>query len=242
MDIIPPRNPGPPQPAPSNQPQPVILNQPPASPQAPAPGNSKPPSPKPRFPEDRDGSFKSIISTVGLLASALAIAILLNTFVIQSYQVDGQSMENTLQNDDRLIVNKIPRTISRITGHQYVPHRADVIIFNQSGLPGFTGSKQLIKRVIGLPGERVVVNNGRVTVYNRQHPDGFDPDNAGTYKTSSPVTVGDVDVTLQNDEIFVCGDNRPNSEDSRYFGPIKTNQIVAKLTLRILPLNKAHKF
>ena len=226
MDIIPPRNSAPPAP----------ITPSPAPGQMPAPA-----PPQNRFPEEK-GSWRSILSTVGLLLSALAIAVLLNTFVIQSYQVDGQSMENTLQNDDRLIVNKVPRTLSRLTGHQYVPKRGDVIIFNQDGLPGFIGEKQLIKRVIGLPNERVVVNNGRVTVYNSQHPDGFDPDDAGTYKTASPVTIGNVDVTLQKDELFVCGDNRPNSEDSRYFGPIKTNQVVAKLTLRILPLNKAKKF
>jgi signal peptidase I len=151
-------------------------------------------------------------------------------------------MENTLQNDDRLIVNKVPRTVSRLTHHQYVPARGDVIIFNQAGLPGFVGEKQLIKRIIGLPGERVVVSDGRVKVYNTQHPNGFDPDDSGGYQTASPITVGDVDVQLQPDELFVCGDNRPNSEDSRYFGPIKTNQVVAKLVLRILPLNKARSF
>ncbi|MBX4197202.1 signal peptidase I [Candidatus Saccharibacteria bacterium] len=240
MDIIPPRSAGPIRPVPQAAPPTAPPTAPPAAPPPSQPLSPLPPS-QPRFPEDK-GSFKSILSTIGLLVSAFSIAILLNTFVIQSYQVDGQSMEYTLQNDDRLIVNKIPRTISRLTGHQYVPKRGDVIIFNQSGLPGFVGQKQLIKRVIGLPGERVVVADGRLSVYNSTHPQGFDPDNAGTYQTASPTTVGDTDVTLQKDELFVCGDNRPNSEDSRYFGPIKTNQVVAKLTLRILPLNKVHKF
>lgn len=206
-------------------------------PAAEVPSSSRPP----RLPGEKN-PLRSVISTIGLLAAALSIAIFLNTFVIQSYQVDGQSMEQTLQNDDRLIVNKVPRTISRLTHHQYVPGRGDVIIFNEAGLPGFVGEKQLIKRVIGLPGDRVVVNNSRITVYNAQHPGGFDPDDSGTYKTASDVTVGNVDITLQKDELFVCGDNRPNSEDSRYFGPIKTNQVVAKLVLRILPLNKARSF
>src|SRR5579862_2637110 len=112
--------------------------------------------------DEPDGpAWRGIASTIGLLLSAFLIAILLNTFVIQSYQVDGESMEPTLQNNDRLIVDKIPRTISRIDGHQYVPKRGDIIIFNQSGLPGFIGQKQLIKRVIGLPGERVVVTGGK---------------------------------------------------------------------------------
>jgi signal peptidase I len=213
--------------------------------------NDPPPPPLPKEPEHSsrssrpkgaEGPVRTVLSTALLLATALSIAVLLNTFVIQSYQVDGESMEKTLRNDDRLIVNKIPRTLSRITGHQYVPARGDIIIFNQASLPGFVGEKQLIKRVVGLPGERVVVKDGQITVYNQQHTNGFNPDEAGGYhinKIDNFSTVGGVDVTLQKNQIFVCGDNRPNSEDSRYFGPISTNQIVAKLVLRILPLNQA---
>jgi signal peptidase I len=206
---------------------------PPAPPEVPS---------EPSSPADsgRSGGFKSILSTAILIATALAIAILLNTFVIQSYQVDGESMESTLLNNDRLIVNKLPRTISKITHHQYVPNRGDIIIFNQAGLPGFVGEKQLIKRVIGLPGERVVVNDGKITVYNKANPAGFNPDVSGGYKIKNIEnipTVGSVDVTLDKNQIFVSGDNRPNSEDSRYFGPIDTNQVVAKLVLKILPLN-----
>ncbi len=188
------------------------------------------------------GHLRGVLSTVALFGSAFLIAILLNTFVIQSYQVDGQSMEPTLQNNDRLIVNKVPRTVSRIDGHQYVPKRGDIIIFNQDGLPGFVGEKQLIKRVIGLPGEHVVVKDGKITIYNNAHPEGFNPDTTGDYRITAPTTVGAVDLTLGNNELFVCGDNRGNSEDSRYFGPINTNQVVAKLVLRIMPVNKSQSF
>lgn len=187
------------------------------------------------------GRLHGLGSTIGLFISAFIIAILLNTFVIQSYQVDGQSMEPTLQNNDRLIVNKIPRTIARIDGHQYVPHRGDIIIFNQDGLPGFVGPKQLIKRVIGVPGDHVVVGGGKVMIYNSNHPNGFDPDDSGTYKINQP-TNQQFDGTLQANQLFVCGDNRPNSEDSRFFGPINTSQVVAKLVLRILPIDKAQSF
>jgi signal peptidase I len=225
MDIIPPRNKGPAGPLPTQTPEPARTV-------------SEPPSVS--YKEDKR-SFRSVFSTIMLFVSAFAIAIFLNTFVIQSYQVDGQSMEQTLQNDDRLIVDKVPRTLARITGHQYVPKRGDIIIFNISSLPGYVGQKQLIKRVIGLPGERVVVHNGKVTVYNSQHPGGFDPDTTGKYQPVEP-TGQEVDQQLSSDELFVCGDNRPNSEDSRYFGPIKTNQIVAKLVLRIMPLNSTKKF
>ena len=232
MDIIPPRGastgpvPAPTEPAPAPNNYPFRMD------------NQNEP------PNEKTGRLRPILSFGGLLLTAFLIAFLLNAFVIQSYQVDGESMETTLNNNDRLIVDKVPRTWSRISGHQYVPQRGQIIIFNESDLPGFVGTKQLIKRVIGLPGERVVVNGSKVTIYNSAHPDGFDPDHSGLYSftpATPPVDIH-VDVTLQPNELFVCGDNRGNSEDSRYFGPIQTNQVVAKLVLRILPLNKSKSF
>jgi signal peptidase I len=103
-----------------------------------------------------------------------------------------------------------------------------------------SGEKQLIKRVIGLPGEHVIVKDGFITIYNKQGR--INPDNIGLYKITAPTTSGDVDVTLGPNEIFVCGDNRPNSEDSRAFGPVNVNNIVGKLVLRILPISKAQHF
>ncbi len=172
----------------------------------------------------------------------IAIAIFLTAFVIQSYQVDGESMEKTLQNHDRLIVDKLPRTISRITKHQYVPKRSDIIVFNQTGLPDSFYQKQLIKRVVGLPGDRIVIKNGYVTVYNKDNPKGFDPDRIGKYKLDPDYTLGDLDLTIGNDEIFVMGDNRGNSEDSRYFGPVKLNNVVGTLVIRILPISNTKVF
>jgi len=237
MEIIPPKNqpnPGPAYKSPDNalypRPQSGIAADRPAPPVTPPPEY-----------KERRGSH-GVLSTVGLFISAFLIAILLNTFVIQSYQVDGESMQNTLMNNDRLIVNKIPRTSARIDGHQFVPKRGDIIIFNQAGLPGYIGEKQLVKRVIGLPGEHVVVGDGHITIYNKQHPEGFDPDKAGIYHIDAKVTSQNYDGVLGPNQLFVCGDNRPNSEDSRYFGPISTDQVVAKLVLRILPLNKTQKF
>ena len=153
-------------------------------------------------------------------------------------------METTLQDHDRLIVDKWPRTWSRITGHAYIPKRGDIIIFNEAGLnyPG-APAKQLIKRVVALPGERVTVDNGKITVYNQDRPDGFNPDTVGIYHIQAKNTSGKIDnLLLKPDDIFVCGDNRPNSEDSRFFGPIKASQVVGKLSLRIIPLNKAEHF
>jgi signal peptidase I len=195
-------------------------------------------------PQNDHNGLRGILSTVLLLAIAPLIAFGITSYAIQSYQVDGESMETTLQNGDRLIVDKAPRTISRVSGHTYIPHRGDIIIFNQANLPdtSFGESKQLIKRVIGLPGEHVVVKNGKVAVYNDAHPDGFNPDTETGYKITATITPGEADVVLGEDQLFVCGDNRPNSEDSRYFGPINANDIVGKLSLRLLPANKAQRF
>lgn len=190
---------------------------------------------------------RSLIGTIGILLLAPIIAIALTMFVFQSYQVDGPSMEQTLQDKDRLIVWKLQRTWARVTGNQYVPNRGDIIILNESGLASYGSTednKQLVKRVIGLPGDHVVIKDNIVTVYNREHPDGFQPDATLPYGQDGaiPPTTNDVDVTLSATQLFVCGDNRPNSLDSRTFGPIETNQVVGKLVARILPVNKMQVF
>jgi signal peptidase I len=194
----------------------------------------------------RHAAIQEFLSTAGVLLLALAIAITLIAFVFQSYQVDGESMQTTLNNNDRLIVWKTPRTWARITHHQYVPKRGDIIIFNETGLSkyGQDDAKLLVKRVIGLPGDRVVVKDGVITIYNQVHPDGFQPDKELPYGSGNhiPFTSGNIDVTLDSDQLFVCGDNRGNSLDSRIFGPIRTSQIIGKLAARIYPFSDAEKF
>lgn len=183
---------------------------------------------------------------VGILGIAGLLALFLISFVFRSYAVDGPSMETTLQNEDKLLIWKVPRTLSRITGHQYVPNRGDVIIFDEDNLSacGQYGNRQIIKRVIGLPGERVTVQNNSYKVYNTAHPNGFDPDRELNYDKDGHIaaTTGDVDVVLTGSQVFVSGDNRPDSCDSRHFGPIETNQIIGKLVLRLLPANHIKTF
>ncbi len=190
----------------------------------------------------KDG-WRNIASTIAVLVIAPLIAILLTAFVFQSYQVDGPSMQTTLQNNDRLIVWKLPRTWARITGHGYVPKRGDIIIFDQTGLPD--GEKQLIKRVIGLPGDRVVVQNGVLTIYNQQHPNGYRPDATLPYGKvigdTEPET-GQQEWVLGKNQVFVCGDNRTDSLDSRTFGPVFSNQIIGKLLMRVAPFNQIERF
>ncbi|MEK7095696.1 MAG: signal peptidase I [Patescibacteria group bacterium] len=193
-----------------------------------------------RRPAIFTGEWASIV----LFIAAVAVAFFfIQGFLIRTYLVDGQSMETTLHNGDRLIIDKLPRSLARLTGHAYIPHRGDIIVFNQSR-PG-TGSgdeKQLIKRVIGLPGERVVVSSGSLSIYSQAYPGGYEPDKTGLYRIDASSTSGNIDITLGSSEIFVFGDNRANSEDSRVFGPVKADKIIGKLSLRFLPLNKAQRF
>lgn len=196
-------------------------------------------------PEDpKNEGWKSIVSTLLILIAAPAVALTLITFVFQSYEVDGPSMESTLQNHDRLIVDKIPRTLARISGQTYIPKRADIIIFVKRGLFEFGSSqeKQLIKRVIGLPGDHIVVADGKITIYNKARPDGYNPDLDQRYASTIKTTPGNVDVTVSKDEIFVCGDNRTNSLDSRYFGTVPVTDVVGKLSFRIFPINKVDSY
>lgn len=189
--------------------------------------------------------WRSIASSVAILLAAPLVALFLTAFIFQSYQVDGPSMETTLQPNDRLIVWKLPKTWSKITGHQYVPKRGDVVIFTPPTSSSFTEQpgKQLIKRVIGLPGERVVVKNGAVTIYNKEHPDGFQPDRALPYGDAIGTTVSEeIDYRIPDNALFVLGDNRDNSLDSRVFGPVQTKDIIGKLVLRLFPFSNMERF
>jgi len=190
------------------------------------------------------GAMREILSTLGILVTALAVALLIIAFVFRSYQVDGPSMQDTLQNQDKLIIWKVPRTWASITRHPYIPKRGDIIVFTESGLSQFgqQDTKQLIKRVIGLPGDHVTIKDGHYVVYNSAHPKGFDPDKTLGYGKNIPATTGQVDVTLGANQLFVSGDNRPDSLDSRAFGPIEANQIIGKLVLRVFPISSAQAF
>lgn len=198
----------------------------------------------------RFAAWSDLYTTIGIIVAALMVAILIISFIFRSYQVDGPSMEDTLMNNDKLIVWKWPKTWSDITGDQYVPKRGDIIIFTESGLSRFgqQNTKELIKRVIGLPGDTVNVDNGVYTVYDKQHPHGFDPDKILPYgkhmdpQGTIPYTTGDDTWHLGPHQLFVSGDNRPDSLDSRDFGPINTNQVIGQLIIRVYPLNKVAIF
>lgn len=184
--------------------------------------------------EHQEILIKRIVLGVVGVVGIVTLVIATNSFVTQLYKVDGHSMESTYMNGSQLFINKLPITWAHIAGHDYAPSRGQVVIVRQ--IFGITDDVQsadktndyLIKRVIGLPGERVVVHNGVITITNPDNPNGFNPDLTGKWRSTmhADTEEGDVDVTLGKDEIFICGDNRPESIDSRFNGPILTKQIV----------------
>lgn len=194
----------------------------------------------PQKPQKKYSALKGFFSTFILIGGALFFAILINQFIFQSYQVDGSSMEPSLHNSDRLIIWKLPHTWSRITNHQFTPRRGDIIVFHKPD----GSDEQLIKRVIGLPGDRVTVSEGVMTVFNKDNPSGFRPDDA-PYGKDLQLTAGNVDVQVNAGEIFVSGDNRvPGASlDSRSsLGNIDLNLVVGKLVLRLYPFQSFETF
>lgn len=164
------------------------------------------------------------------IISVVIIVKIAQVYVIQPFIVDGGSMLPTFHNREFLLVDKF----SYLVGE---PKRGDVMIFKlyEGGATPYTG-KHLIKRVIGLPGERIVVRNGVTTIYNKENPDGFQLDeNFIVYKDLQK----NVDVTLDNDHYFVMGDNRAQSYDSRDWGPLEKENIKGQVLFRVYPFAAA---
>jgi signal peptidase I len=194
---------------------------------------------KPTLAQRLKKEYKSLI----FIPFALILALILNFYVFQSFEVEGISMANTLHNKDRIIVNKTGKTYARLTGSNYTPPRSSIVIFKLKESQYNQQEKNLIKRVIGVPGDRVTVADGIVKVFNKDHPEGNNPDEIGSWKESfiGPINGRNIDLTIQPGEIFVLGDNRPNSLDSRSFGTVKSDNIIGVLSIRILPLSNAGK-
>lgn len=179
---------------------------------------------------------KNGIYTILLFILAPLFALFMIIFVFQSYIVDGTSMTPTLQNGDRVFILKLPKSFDGMIGKTYIPSRHEIIVFKKPSDP----STQLIKRVIGLPGDTVVVNNGKITVYNAQNPNGFNPDANTDYGPTLASTIGNVDITVGANELFVCGDNRGpgGSLDSRTgVGLVPVQNIIGRLWVRYYPFS-----
>ena len=200
--------------------------------------------------------LKDVFSLIIFVFFVILGTYFLNTYIMRSYNVVGASMENTLHGKDRLIVNRTAVSLSHFFGKPYVPERGQIIVFLNGdasgpltcGVEASIRDQYIIKRVIAFPGERVVVKDGKLTVYNKEYPEGFNPDES-TRKSDQDgpkkYTAGEVDMTVPEDEIFVAGDNREgtHSYDSRYgLGTIPYCRIIGPVLLRLYPFDKIRLF
>lgn len=158
---------------------------------------------------------------------AIAILVPIRLFVALPFVVSGESMRPTFETGNYIIVDQLSYQLGD-------PKRGDVIIFRYPN----DETKFFIKRVIGLPGERVVIDNSRVTVYTDEDSDGLLLDEPYIFFTRSDTS----DTTLGEDEYFVMGDNRFSSFDSRGWGPLRRDLIIGRAFVRLYPFNKIDIF
>lgn len=200
------------------------------------------PAPKPERKRFGLGNAKAFLSVVAFIGGVIIAATLINQFVFQSYYVDGTSMVPTLHNNDRLVIDKVERTLALAGGKHYIPQRGQIVVLDSSLIDRSGHNEQLIKRVIGLPGERISIStDGVVTIRNSEHPEGFDPNQTLGLTNLEPAYVDSaINLTIPDHQVFVMGDNRApgGSYDSRAFGPVESDKIQGRLLARIFPLDK----
>jgi len=170
-------------------------------------------------------SFSFEIVKIAIIA--LAIVLPIRYFLFQPFIVKGESMSPNFESGDYLIVDEISYRFSE-------PQRGDVVVFKY---PKDT-TQRFIKRVIGLPGETVVVKNGEVSV-TKSNGENIILDES--YLPNDLKTYGDTNTTLKTDEYFVLGDNRTYSYDSRSWGIVPDTNIIGKAFLRLYPVTELSK-
>lgn len=188
---------------------------------------------------DRHGNVRDALNLIVFALLVLVGTLLINSFIFRSFNVVGPSMEPTFVTGDRLIVNRLPVTAAQIKNTPYSPERGEIIVFKNPRYNEASQDEYIVKRVIAFAGERVVVKDGNLTVFNDQHPDGFDPDSVPkTGEPGSPIS-GEVDHTVADGALFVIGDHREGSysADSRqYLGDIPLYDVIGPVVLRFWPL------
>lgn len=155
---------------------------------------------------------------------AILIVIPIRMFIAQPFIVSGASMDDTFHSGEYLIVDQVSYYFA-------LPARGDVVVFRYPKDP----SKFFIKRVIGLPGDTITIENAQVIIENEEHPEGFILDEPYIKSMDSAPVMTE---TLGNREYFVMGDNRNRSSDSRSWGVLQEERIVGRAFIRLFPPSK----
>ena len=157
-----------------------------------------------------------LIKKEKLFILAIIIIILLKIFIFNFILVKGDSMNPKYKNNDFMFLNKIIYKFTSIK-------RGDVVVLKYK-------NDDLIKRVIGLPKDKIKVENGKLYINNKEYKEDY----INSYTASEDFD----EVTIKNNEYFVMGDNRYNSYDSRNFGPITKRNIIGRVEFKIFPFDK----
>ena len=193
------------------------------------------PEPHPEVDLGIPGTIRSARRTVlewgVVLVGALVLALIVRTFLFQAFYIPSPSMEPTLFSGDRILVNKVSYRLHDV-------NRGDLVVFHPRPESGVE-TDDLIKRVIALPGETVTTNGGRVVIDGGLLIEPYLPVPDGTAGFEMvPWCANQVTgmCTVPDDHVFVLGDNRGDSRDSRFFGPIPVDSIIGRAFVRVWPL------
>ena len=170
---------------------------------------------------------RSVAEWILVVVGAVLAALLVKTFLFQAFRIPSESMVPTLLVGDRVLVNKVSYKLHEV-------HRGDVVVFTRPAKledPSGTEPEDLIKRVVAVGGDTVVARDGVLYVNNQPMTEPYVQKGAGTFHLDEAVTV-------PKGQVFVMGDNRENSQDSRYFGPIPTDTIIGRAFVRMFPFNR----
>ena len=166
--------------------------------------------------------IKKILKEIYPYIIVVLVVVLLRSFIITPAIVDGASMEPNLHNNNLILLNKLSLKLNKIK-------RFDIVVIDYNG-------EKLIKRVIGLPGEKIEYKN------NTLYVDGFITKEKFKHKTTNDFKIEKIGLlSIPGDSYFVVGDNRGNSVDSRVIGVIDKENILGKVSFRIFPINKIGK-
>lgn len=172
-----------------------------------------------------------ILELVKIVVISLVIIIPVRYFLIQPFYVKGASMEPNFHDHEYLIIDEISYRFGE-------KERGDIIVFRYPRNP----QEYFIKRLIGLPGEEVQIKDGEVYIYNNENPDGFLLSEPYLAEGTNTYAMNSDKIKISDNEIFVLGDNRGSSKDSRVFGPVNKSFIVGKVMFRGWPFNRAQFF
>lgn len=181
--------------------------------------------------QSKSGVFKALREWLVVILVALGAALLVRMFVLQQYYISGPSMESTLFQDNRVLVNKLSYRLHDI-------HRGDVVVFERITMDGATvAHDDLIKRVVALEGDTVEIKNCELFVNGAVVSEEYLPED-DLSQTDPNNRCGQPMVektTIPAGKVYVLGDNRPESFDSRRFGPIEEKFVIGRAFVVVWP-------